>query len=178
MTTTTQPTADDLRAALLAACAAAGHPATLDARGEVLIFTADGASVPVQVDAAAPSRFGSKATPPTIVLARFSPHARRFRPPSGLFDWPLVAREARSIAAALAAEAEQEARRAASARYAREEADRINDSLGLAIGAAVRAGVEGGRLVLTVGGRGSVEANEAQIRAMVAAARGCGLVPS
>lgn len=175
MTTTTQPAADDLRAALLTACAAAGHPATLDARGERLIFDADGATVPVKIEGAARASYGSKATPPTIVLARLSPHARRFRPLSGLFDWPLVARTAIDIAAALRVEAERAARRAARARAAMAEANRINDSLGLTSGAAVRADARGGGLLLAMGA-GCVEATEEQIRVMVAAARACGLV--
>ena len=60
MSTTTQHTIEDLRASLLTACAAAGHLATLDARGERLIFTADGGSVPVKIESAFRSSLSSK----------------------------------------------------------------------------------------------------------------------
>ena len=61
---------------------------------------------------------------------------------------------------------------------AQANAGAINKALGLVSGAEIRAGAEHGRLVLMVGGRGSIDASEEQIRAMVAAARACGLVPA
>ncbi len=53
-------------------------------------------------------------------------------------------------------------------------ANEINASLGLARDAPVRARALDGRLVLVVQ---RMEVSEEQIRAMVAAARACGLVP-
>ncbi len=168
MTTTTQPTADDLRASLLAACADAGHPATLDARRGRLTFTADGASVAVEIGAA----YGRE-TPASIVFARFSRHSSRFCPRSGRFNWPLVAQTAREIADAWRAEGERENEQRLAQAMAAQRADAVNASLGLARDAAVRAGAEGGRLVFLVQRR---EVSEEQIRVMVAAARACGLV--
>lgn len=178
MSTEQTPTVADLRASLLSALAAAGHPATLDARGERLTFDADGAAVPVQIEAAFRASYGGKATPATIVFARFSPYTRRFCPLSGRFNWPLVARTAREIATVCRVEAERRDEQARHGAKAQANADAINVSLGLASSADMRAGAEHGRLVLMVGGRGSVKASEAQIRAMVAAARACGLVPA
>ncbi len=109
-TPTPHPTDDDLRAALLAACAEAGHPATLDERGDHLTFTADGASVPVRVEAAYRT-FSGKAVLASIVFARFSERSRRFCPRSGRFDWPIVAQTAREIANALRAERAREEER-------------------------------------------------------------------
>lgn len=174
MSTTTQPTVDDLRAAILTACAAAGHPATLDARSEFLVFDADGVMVGVQITEAEKS--GYKRRPAVIVFARHSPYSRRFCPRSGLFDWPLVARTAREIATALRVDREREAERAREAGLTQDQAARINASLGLVSNDAMRAGAAYGRLMLVVGGRESVEASEEQIRAMVGAARACGLV--
>ena len=176
MSTKQDPTADDLRAALLAACAAAGHVAAIDAHDR-LVFTADGGCVPVKIESAFRSNFSGKTTPASIVFARFSPYTRRFCPRSGLFDWPLVARTAREIANAERVEGDRRAETARRGAMAQANAGAINKALGLVSGAEIRAGAEHGRLVLMVGGRGSIDASEEQIRAMVAAARACGLVP-
>lgn len=174
MSSTSTPTADDLRASLLAALAAVGHPATFDANGKRLSFDADGAGVDVKCERASLNSYG-RATPASITFGRDSNYRSCFRPRSGLFNWPLVAQAAVSTAAALRADREREAEKSSAATVVRRQAGAINASLGLASGAAIRASEENGRLVLTMRDR---EATEEQIRAMVAAALACGLLPA
>lgn len=171
--TTTDPTAADLRASLLAALAAAGHPAAFgDRYRNRLTFAADGAEVEVEIDAASSGR-GCRPTPARIFIARYTLSAKRFAPLSGRFDWPLVAKTTREIATALLADELREAERARILRSAQDRADAINASLGLVRGTALHADAQSGRVVLTLR---ATEASEEQVRVMAAAARACGLM--